>query len=318
MHIFTLVKKNPRKSIIIFLLAMVVIVIIGALIASTQAKQYLDNESNWKKSVSSSAAKNNNLSFANKIIIGRVETPQEMDAQKADCDANTERLNTLKKHSTAPSLAFNPFGILSGNYRKAVKNQEQLQAKENLINQATAHMSDYRKICQFYISAMEIGLKETRETQPAKQYLLYEGTDRQQNQSCAIDGCLPRDRTLWPKIADIYAGYVTASKSYANLYKDHCFSSIYKKVCDLNSQYYTEDAALHEKYNQAIRKGSAIYAGFSKPLHKKYDPLIAKAYSEVKSGEIPEYKGSESIIQKSLSESIEKKIEANFAQLRQI
>jgi hypothetical protein len=318
MHIFTLVKKNPRKSIIIFLLAMIVIAIIGALIASTQAKQYLDDELNWKKSVSSSAAKNNDLSFASKIIIGRVETPQEVDAQKADCTANTERLNTLKKHSVAPSLAFNPFGVLSGDYREALKNQEQLHAKEDLINQATTHMSDYQKICQFYISAMEIAMKQVRETQAAKQYKLYEGTDQQQNQSCAIDGCLPKDKALWPKLADIYVAYVAASKDYAKLYKDNCFSDTYKKVCALNVKYFNEDAILQEKYNNAIKNGSTFYAGFSNKLEQKYDRLIKDAYAEVKGTVLPESGNPESTVQKNLMIEIEKKIATTLKELSKV
>ena len=316
MHTPTFTKKYIRNTVIIVVIMILLATILGVIIASFQGAKYRKDYANWEKSVSSYAVKNNNISFSKLMIIGRVETEQETASQKKDCNANTERLAKLTdiKH---PKLPFNVFGVLSGSYRESVKIDNKTSDKEKAVRQAISGMNDYKDLCSYYVKSLEIAKKEAKDVQPARQYKVYEGTDQQQQQSCAINGCLPRDRTLWPKLADIYKAYVISSESYAKAYKENCFSSIYKKVCELNAKYYTEKALMQEKYNDAIRKGSAFYAGFSKPISKKYEPLIAKAYAEVRTEGIPEYKDSESAIQKSLMDLIEKRIDANFKTLAQ-
>jgi len=316
MHKSTLTKKNVRTTIIIVVTMILLTTILGVIIASFQGASYRKEYTNWEKSVSSYAMKNNNLSFSKLMIIGRLETEEETGNQKKDCNANNERLTkfTNVKH---PELPFNLFGALSGSYRESGYMDNETSNKEKATRQAISDMNDYKDLCSYYVKSLDIAKKEIADTEPAKQYKLYEGTDQQQQQSCAIDGCLPKDKALWPKLADIYTAYVTSSKRYAKLYKEECFSNIYKKVCELNAKYYTEEASLQQKYNDAIRKGSAFYAGFSTRLEKKYDPLLEKAYADVRTEGIPEYKDSESTIQKSLMERIEKKIDANFKTLAQ-
>ena len=314
MHKSTLTKKNVRTTIIIVVTMILLTTILGVIIASFQGASYRKEYTNWEKSVSSYAMKNNNLSFSKLMIIGRLETEEETGNQKKDCNANNERLTkfTNVKH---PELPFNLFGALSGSYRESGYMDNETSNKEKATRQAISDMNDYKDLCSYYVKSLDIAKKEAKDTQSAKQYKVYEGTDQQQQQSCAIDGCLPKDKALWPKLADTYKAYVNSSKSYAKLYKEECFSSIYKKVCELNGKYYTEEASLQQRYNDAIRKGSAFYAGFSKRLSKKYEPLLTKAYADARTEGIPEYNKSESTIQKSIIQSIEKKIDSNLKTL---
>ena len=316
MHKPTFTKKYIRNTVIIVFTIILLATILGVIIASFQGAQYRKDYTNWEKLVSSYAVKNNNLSFSKLMIIGRLETEEETASQKKDCNANTERLTKLTdiKH---PELPFNLFGALSGSYRESKNMNNETNSKEKTTRQAISDMNDYKDLCSYYVKSLDIAKKEIAQTQSAKQYKVYEGTDQQQQQSCAIDGCLPKDKALWPKLADIYQAYVTSSKSYAKLYKEECFSSIYKKVCELNAKYHNDEASIQQRYNDAIRKGSAFYAGFSTRLEKKYNPLLEKAYADVRTEGIPEYKDSESTIQKSLMQRIEKKIDANLKALAQ-
>lgn len=309
---------NRRSIAMLGLIVILIVIVIGIFIANLQSHSYQTSVKKWNDSLRSHSSSNNLPSFSKKIVIGNLETAEQSEAQKLDCSANTQRLNWFEEHSTAPTVGFNPFGILSGNYREALKKQDTERQTEKGVRQSVAAMDEYQDMCEYYIKAVDIAKKRIQETEAAKQYKTYEGTDQQQNQSCAIDGCLPEDKTLWPKLADIYKGHITSAKSYAELYRNNCFSETYKKVCELNARYFDQKAINQEKYNDAIRKGSAAYAGINSRLDKRYDPLIKAAYLEVKGTILPKSGDPESSVQKNLMETIEKKIESNLKKLREL
>lgn len=311
-------KLNSRRNLLLIFLLVLALLAIGIFTANLQARSYETSSKKWNESLRSNTTVNNAPSFSNKIVIGSLETDEQSRVQKTDCDANTKRLNWFKEHSKGPSVGWNPLGIFSSSYREAQKDYTSQRDIEKTVRQSILKMSEYQNLCEFYIAAVDITKTEIKDTQVAKQYKLYEGTDQQLNQPCSVNGCLPEDRAVWPKLADIYKAYVISAKNHASLYKDKCFSDTYKKVCELNVQYFSQKATNQEMYNNAIRKGSSLYAGINSKLDKKYDALIRDAYKSVKGTKLPETGDPESTVQKSIMIDIEKSIDGYFKTLQKL
>lgn len=315
-NISSIKKPSVRKSIIFIFLAIIAVLLAGLVTANSQAESYTKAKQQWQKSITSYKDKNGDLVFSYKMVVGRSETDQEVKALKNVCSANAKRLSWVQKNNSAPTLGGNPLGFLSGSYREASSASDSSETTK-LVTDLSKNFSDFDKLCTSYILQLENGNKLTADVKPVDQYLVFGGNPQDSARYCSSkSGCLPDDKSLWPKIADYYQAYTDAAKKDAQIYKDHCFADEYKTVCDVYEKYYTDKAKGHQVYNDAIRQGSSAFAGFASKLKDKYTPLIEDAYMSVNDQYKTKYKSYDTLLWQDLIRTAESNIQHDFRKIR--